>query len=154
MTGALSHIRVLDLSRVLAGPWATQVFADMGAEVIKVEKPRVGDETRGWGPPFLADAESGSRDASYFLSANRGKKSLTLDIASPDGQEIVRRLASLSDVVVETTKSARCKNTVWRTTIWARSIRVLSIVRSPASVNPVPTRTCPVTITSSKAWAV
>ena len=104
MTGALSHIRVLDLSRVLAGPWATQVFADMGAEVIKVEKPRVGDETRGWGPPFLSDVERGSRDASYFLSANRGKKSLTLDIASPDGQEIVRRLAAISDVVIENYK--------------------------------------------------
>ncbi len=104
MTGALSHIRVLDLSRVLAGPWATQVFADMGAEVIKVEKPRVGDETRGWGPPFLDDSERGSHDAAYFLSANRGKKSLTLDIASSDGQEIVRRLAAISDVVIENYK--------------------------------------------------
>src|SRR2546423_13732222 len=92
--GALSHIRVLDLSRVLAGPWATQTLADLGAEVIKVERPGAGDDTRGWGPPWLHE-ESG--ESAYFVSANRGKKSVTIDLARHEGQEIVRRLAAQSD---------------------------------------------------------
>ena len=99
--GALSHVRVLDLSRVLAGPWATQTLADLGAEVIKVERPGAGDDTRGWGPPWL-DEESGQ--SAYFVSTNRGKKSITLDLARPEGQEVVRRLAAKSDVVVENYK--------------------------------------------------
>jgi crotonobetainyl-CoA:carnitine CoA-transferase CaiB-like acyl-CoA transferase len=99
--GALSHIRVLDLSRVLAGPWATQTLADLGAEVIKVERPGAGDDTRGWGPPWVHE-ESGQ--SAYFVSTNRGKKSITLDLARPEGQEIVRRLAAKSDVVVENYK--------------------------------------------------
>src|SRR5204862_8238841 len=98
MSGALSHVRVLDLSRVLAGPWATQTLADLGAEVIKVERPGAGDETRGGGPPWL-DEESGQ--SAYFVSTNRGKKSITLDLARPAGQEVVRLLAAKSDVVVE-----------------------------------------------------
>jgi crotonobetainyl-CoA:carnitine CoA-transferase CaiB-like acyl-CoA transferase len=100
--GALSHIRVLDLSRVLAGPWATQVLADLGAEVIKVERPGTGDDTRGWGPPWLRE-ESG--ESAYFVSTNRGKRSVTIDIARPEGQEIVRRLATQSDVLVENYKA-------------------------------------------------
>jgi glutaryl-CoA transferase len=99
--GALSHIRVLDLSRVLAGPWATQTLADLGAEVIKVERPGAGDDTRGWGPPWVHE-ESGQ--SAYFVSTNRGKKSITVDLARPEGQEIVRRLAAKSDVVVENYK--------------------------------------------------
>jgi crotonobetainyl-CoA:carnitine CoA-transferase CaiB-like acyl-CoA transferase len=98
---ALEGIRVLDLSRVLAGPWASQVLADLGADVIKVERPGTGDDTRHWGPPTLAD-ESG--DAAYFLSANRGKRSLTVDFATVEGQEIVRRLARDSDVLLENNK--------------------------------------------------
>ena len=78
--GTLSHIRVLDLSRVLAGPWATQNLADMGAEVIKIERPGAGDDTRSWGPPYLKDPEGKEHDATYFLSANRGKQSVTLDL--------------------------------------------------------------------------
>jgi len=102
---ALAHVRVLDLSRVLAGPWASQVLADLGAEVIKVERPRTGDDTRSWGPPYLRDArgvETG--ESAYFVSANRGKKSVAIDIARPEGQSIVRRLAERADVVLENYK--------------------------------------------------
>ncbi|QIL73934.1 CoA transferase (plasmid) [Diaphorobacter sp. HDW4B] len=104
-TGALSHIRVLDLSRVLAGPWATQNLADLGAEVIKVERPRVGDDTRGWGPPWIRDDQGEyTHDSTYYAAANRGKKSITVDIASAEGQKIVWELAAVSDVVVENYK--------------------------------------------------
>jgi len=96
---------VLDLSRIMAGPWATQILADLGADVIKVERPEVGDDTRSWGPPFLKD-ENGepTSEAGYYLSVNRGKRSIALDIASPEGQDVVRRLAAVSDVVVENYK--------------------------------------------------
>ncbi|MEJ7931638.1 CaiB/BaiF CoA-transferase family protein [Ramlibacter sp. AN1015] len=105
MKTALGHIKVLDLTRVLAGPWGTQILADMGAEVIKIERPGAGDDLRGWGPPFLKDPEGkDTSDAAYFLSANRGKKSVTLDIATAEGQEIVRRLARDADVLVENYK--------------------------------------------------
>ena len=105
MVGALSHIRVLDLTRVLAGPWATQIFADLGADVIKIERPLVGDDTRGWGPPFLTDVDGReTRDSSYFLSANRGKKSVTLDISQADGQAIIRDFVRTSDILVENYK--------------------------------------------------
>ena len=105
MKKALGHIRVLDLTRVLAGPWATQNLADMGADVIKVERPGAGDDTRAWGPPFLRDAHGEeTRDSSYFLSANRGKRSVTVDIATPAGQAIIRDLAREADVVVENYK--------------------------------------------------
>ena len=98
-------MRVLDLSRVLAGPWAGQTLADLGAEVIKVERPGVGDDTRGWGPPFLADREGHpTTDAAYFLSANRGKKSVTIDFTRPEGQQLVRRLAASCDIVLENFK--------------------------------------------------
>src|SRR6476646_309048 len=101
MPGALSHIKVLDLSRVLAGPWSTQNLADLGAEVIKVERPRHGDDTRAWGPPFLKDRDGqDTRDAAYYLACNRGKKSITLDLARPEGREIARALALASDVLV------------------------------------------------------
>jgi crotonobetainyl-CoA:carnitine CoA-transferase CaiB-like acyl-CoA transferase len=110
MTGALSHIRVLDLSRVLAAPLASQNLADLGAEVIKVERPGVGDDTRGWGPPYLKDRDGrDTTDAVYYLCANRGKKSLTLDIATPAGQDIVRRLAAKSDIVLENYKTGALK---------------------------------------------
>ncbi|MEK9841981.1 MULTISPECIES: CaiB/BaiF CoA-transferase family protein [Thalassospira] len=105
MTGALSGLRVLDLSRVLAGPWASQTLADMGAEVIKIERPGAGDDTRGWGPPFAKDANGNdTTEAAYYLTANRGKKSLTIDITKPEGQEIVRNIAAQSDVVLENFK--------------------------------------------------
>jgi crotonobetainyl-CoA:carnitine CoA-transferase CaiB-like acyl-CoA transferase len=105
MDSALSHITVLDLSRVLAGPWAGQALADLGAEVIKIERPGVGDDTRGWGPPFLRDAQGNdSADAAYYLCANRNKKSITVDFTTAEGQSIVRGLASKSDVVLENFK--------------------------------------------------
>ncbi len=102
MSGALSHIRVLDLTRVLAGPWAAQVLADLGAEVIKVERPGAGDDTRHWGPPYLKDAAGNDTgEAAYFLTANRNKQSLTLDFTQPEGQRIVRELAAQCDVLLE-----------------------------------------------------
>lgn len=105
MEGPLKHIRVLDLSRVLAGPWAGQTLADLGAEVIKVERPGLGDDTRSWGPPFLPDRDGNpTSDAAYFLSANRGKKSVTIDITCSEGQELVRRLAAGCDIVLENFK--------------------------------------------------
>ena len=105
MSKALSGIRVLDLSRVLAGPWASQTLADLGAEVIKIERPATGDDTRGWGPPYLLDKEGQrTQEAAYYLAANRGKKSVTLNIATPEGQSIIRSLASQSDVFIENYK--------------------------------------------------
>ena len=103
--GALSHLRVLDLSRVLAGPWCSQNLADLGAEVIKVERPGSGDDTRAWGPPWVRDGDgTASTDSTYYAAANRGKKSITVDISRAEGQELVRRLAAASDVVIENYK--------------------------------------------------
>jgi crotonobetainyl-CoA:carnitine CoA-transferase CaiB-like acyl-CoA transferase len=104
VSGPLHGVRVLDLSRVLAGPWATQTLADLGAEVIKIERPGAGDDTRLWGPPFTTKTDGSRGDAAYFLCANRGKKSVELDIATPEGAGTVRRLAATCDVVVENFK--------------------------------------------------
>ncbi|MFT5134844.1 MAG: crotonobetainyl-CoA:carnitine CoA-transferase CaiB-like acyl-CoA transferase, partial [Gammaproteobacteria bacterium] len=106
MAGPLQGLRVLDLSRVLAGPWCTQIFADLGAEVIKIERPGSGDDTRQWGPPWLADADGNlTNEAAYFLSTNRGKHSLTLDISKPEGQALIHELASKSDIFIENFKT-------------------------------------------------
>lgn len=102
---ALTGVRVLDLSRVLAGPWATQILGDMGADVIKVEKPGRGDDTRAWGPPFLPDPEGGHGDAAYYLAANRNKRSVTIDFAKPEGADIIRRLAPHCQILVENFKT-------------------------------------------------
>ena len=103
--GPLSHIRVLDLSRVLAGPWAGQNLADLGAEVIKVERPGAGDDSRAFGPPWVKDRQGrDTKDSAYFTSANRGKKSITVNIAAPGGQAIVRELAGRCDVLIENYK--------------------------------------------------
>jgi len=99
MSEALQGVRVLDLSRVLAGPWATQLLGDYGADVVKVERPGSGDDTRAWGPPWLGDKESG--ESAYFLSTNRNKRSLTLDLASVEGQKVIRELAGRADVLIE-----------------------------------------------------
>ena len=105
MPGPLSHIRVLDLSRVLAGPWASQNLADLGAEVIKVERPEFGDDSRTYGPPWVKDRDGrDTKDSAYFTSANRGKKSITLNISKPEGQKLVRELARVSDVLIENYK--------------------------------------------------
>jgi crotonobetainyl-CoA:carnitine CoA-transferase CaiB-like acyl-CoA transferase len=101
MPGALDGVRILDLSRVLAGPWATQLLADLGAEVIKVEKPGEGDDTRRWGPPYVESADGARREAAYFLSANRGKKSVAVQLASAEGAGLIRHLAAQCDVLVE-----------------------------------------------------
>ena len=97
-SGPLAGIKVLDLSRVLAGPWSTQILGDLGAEVIKVEQPGQGDDTRRWGPPFLED---GSRDSAYYLCANRNKQSIAVDLAHPEGAALIRRMAAEADIVVE-----------------------------------------------------
>ena len=108
-SGALSHLRVLDLSRILAGPWATQMLGALGAEIIKVERPGSGDDTRGWGPPFADTitgnaAEDAAARSAYFCSVNRNKRSLAIDITSPEGSAILRRLAAEADILVENFK--------------------------------------------------
>ena len=105
MNGPLHGCRVLDLSRVLAGPWCSQNLADLGAEVIKVERPGAGDDTRSWGPPFARDAAGEpTRESAYFLSTNRGKQSITLDISTEEGRAIARELAAKSDILLENYK--------------------------------------------------
>ncbi|WP_137918708.1 CaiB/BaiF CoA-transferase family protein [Hydrogenophaga sp. 2FB] len=104
--GPLSHVKVLDLSRILAAPWAGQILADLGAEVIKVERPGMGDDTRSWGPPFLKDADGNdTREAGYYLAVNRGKRSITISLDTPEGQRIVRELAQQADIVLENYKA-------------------------------------------------
>ncbi|WP_312159016.1 CaiB/BaiF CoA-transferase family protein [Acinetobacter sp.] len=108
--GTLEGIRVLDLSRILAGPWCGQILADLGAEVIKVERPRVGDDTRMWGPPWMKnDRGEETSEGAYFQAANRNKYSITVDISTPEGQEIVRDLAKDSDVLIENYKAGSLK---------------------------------------------
>jgi len=103
--GPLSHVRVLDLSRILAAPWAGQILADLGAEVIKVERPGAGDDTRSWGPPFLKDANGqDTKEAGYYLAVNRGKRSITVSLEKPEGQKIVKELAARADIVLENYK--------------------------------------------------
>src|SRR4026207_267925 len=104
MAGPLKNIRVLDLTRVLAGPWPPQILADVGAEVIKIEKPGEGDDTRAWGPPFVTNPDGSRGDAAYYLSANRGKHSVAIDMATPQGQALLRGLAAKSDIVMENFK--------------------------------------------------
>jgi formyl-CoA transferase len=108
--GALSHLRVLDLTRVLAGPWCAQNLADFGADVIKIERPGAGDDTRIWGPPWLKTPEGeDTAEAAYYLAANRNKRSVTCDISTPEGQQLVRDLAAQSDVVLENYKVGQLK---------------------------------------------
>ena len=108
--GALDGLKVLDLSRVLAGPWCTQILADLGADVVKIERPGVGDDTRGWGPPFLKDADGNDTDqATYFTACNRNKRSVTIDMATPEGQALLQRMAAQSDIVVENFKTGGLK---------------------------------------------
>lgn len=110
MKKALEHLRVLDLSRIFAGPWSTQNLADLGAHVIKVERPGRGDDTRAWGPPFLKDVDgSPTTDSSYFMAVNRGKQSITVDISTPEGQAIIKDLVKTVDIVVENYKVGNLK---------------------------------------------
>ena len=110
MAGPLSNIRVLDLSRIMAAPWAGQILADLGADVIKVERPGAGDDTRTWGPPFLKDASGkATKEAGYYLSVNRGKRSIALELDRPEGQTVVRALTARSDIVLENFKVGTLK---------------------------------------------
>jgi formyl-CoA transferase len=103
---ALDGIKVLDLSRVLAGPWCTQILADLGADVVKIERPGVGDDTRTWGPPFLKDEHGHDTDqATYFTSCNRNKRSVTIDMATPEGQALLKKMAAQADILVENFKT-------------------------------------------------
>jgi crotonobetainyl-CoA:carnitine CoA-transferase CaiB-like acyl-CoA transferase len=121
--GPLSHVRVLDLSRILAAPWAGQILADLGAEVIKVERPGAGDDTRSWGPPFLKDADGNdTKEAAYYLAVNRGKRSITVSLDKPEGQRIVRELAARCDIVLENYKAG----TLARYGLDAASLRKLN----------------------------
>jgi len=105
MSGPLSHLSVLDLSRVLAGPWCTQLLADLGADVTKIEKPGSGDDTRHWGPPFLKDREGrDTRESAYYLACNRGKKSVAIDYTCDEGRDLIHALAKQADIVVENYK--------------------------------------------------
>ena len=105
MAGPLQGVRVLDLSRILAGPWASQMLADLGAEVIKIERPASGDDTRGWGPPYMPDTSaSATTESAYFHGANRGKQSLCVDMGSSRGQDLIRDLVKQSDVLIENFK--------------------------------------------------
>ena len=122
---ALDKIRVVDMSRVLAGPWATQLLADLGADVIKVERPGAGDDTRTWGPPWFT-AEGGQRESAYFVSTNRGKRSIAVDIADPHGAELVARMAAEADVFVENFKVGDLKrHGLDYTTLAARNPRLV-----------------------------
>ncbi len=106
---ALSGVRVLDLSRVLAGPWSTQLLGDLGAEVVKIERPGAGDDTRHWGPPFTAKPDGSQGDAAYYLAANRNKRSVTIDFAKPEGADLVRRLVPHCQILVENFKTGGLK---------------------------------------------
>ncbi|HEX8569898.1 MAG TPA: CaiB/BaiF CoA-transferase family protein [Caulobacteraceae bacterium] len=108
-SGPLAGVTVLDLSRVLAGPWATQLLADLGADVVKVERPGAGDDTRAWGPPFTTRADGSQGDAAYFFAANRNKRSITVDMAAPEGADLLRRLATRADVLVENFRTGALK---------------------------------------------
>src|ERR1700752_280770 len=104
MPGPLSGVRVLELARILAGPWAGQVLADLGADVIKVERSKTGDDTRAWGPPFVEATDGGHLGAAYFHATNRGKRSIECDFETDDGKRIVRKLAQRSDILIENFK--------------------------------------------------
>src|SRR5919205_3509083 len=104
MPGPLAGVRVLELARILAGPWAGQVLADLGADVVKVERSKTGDDTRAWGPPFIEAKDGGHLGAAYFHATNRGKRSIEADFESPEGQRIVRKLAARSDILIENFK--------------------------------------------------
>lgn len=111
---ALQHVKVLDLSRVLAGPWAAQTLGDLGAEVIKVERPGTGDDTRAWGPPYVTDpAGQATGESAYYMCANRNKLSVTIDFTQPEGQALLRQLAAQCDVLIENFKTGGLAQYGW-----------------------------------------
>ncbi len=152
--GALNGIRVLDLSRVLAGPWCGQILADLGAEVIKIERPKVGDDTRSWGPPWMKDGSGqDTQEAAYYQSTNRNKLSVAIDIASSDGQELIKALIQDTDVVIENYKAGSLKNTVWTMSLYLRLILNWCIAQLQALVKLVQEQRNPVTTLLFRAWA-
>jgi crotonobetainyl-CoA:carnitine CoA-transferase CaiB-like acyl-CoA transferase len=157
MAGPLSNYRVLDLSRVLAGPWVGQNLADLGAEVIKVERPGGGDETRAWGPPWLKDGDGRDvGESAYYLAANRGKKSVALDISSPEGQQAVRELAAKSDVFLENFKvGGLAKYGLDYDSLKAvNPALVYCSITGFGQDGPYAARAGPATISPSRGWAV
>ena len=154
MPGPLAGIRVLELARILAGPWAGQILADLGADVIKVERPGAGDDTRGWGPPFVEGADGTQMSAAYYHSCNRGKRSVAVDFETEDGRRIVRKLAARSDVVIENFKTGGlAKFGLDYNEPRRRTSPTSSIARSPASARTAPTRIAPATTCWCRAWA-
>jgi crotonobetainyl-CoA:carnitine CoA-transferase CaiB-like acyl-CoA transferase len=156
---ALAGVRVLDLSRVLAGPWCTQTLADLGADVIKVERPARagqpgGDDTRGWGPPFLKDAHGEeTAEAAYYLGTNRNKRSLTIDLATPEGTELVHTLAQNSDVLVENFKVGdMARHGLDAAALLARNPRLIYCSITGFGQTG-PTASAPATTTRSRPWA-
>lgn len=132
MNKALHNIRILDLSRVLAGPYCTQMLGDLGAEILKVEKPGSGDDTRKWGPPFLQNGQgSNTSESAYYLSCNRNKKSIAIDLTTPKGQEIVKSLIAQCDIVIENFKVGGLKKYGLDYESLKKTIRPLYIVRLP-----------------------
>lgn len=152
--GALNGIRVLDLSRVLAGPWCGQILADLGAEVIKIERPKVGDDTRSWGPPWMKD-DSGqdTQEAAYYQSTNRNKLSVAIDIASPDGQELIKALIQDTDVVIENYKAGSLKSTIWITSLYLRLTLNWCIARLLVLVKLAQEQKSPVMTLLFRVWA-
>ena len=145
MPGPLSHIRVLDLSRVLAAPWTGQNLADLGAEVIKVERPKSGDDSRAYGPPWLKDRDGkDTKESAYFASANRGKKSITINLSKPEGQQLVRDLASKCDVLLENYKYGDLDRYGLGWNDLKKINPRLIFAPSPASARPAPTANVPV----------
>ncbi len=150
----LSGIKILDLTRVLAGPLSAQMLADLGAEVIKIERPGGGDDARAFGPPYLVDPEGReNNNNSFYLCANRNKKSVTVDLAKPEGQQIIRELAKSSDIMMENFKVGDLKRYKLDYTPFAPSIPASSIARSPDSARPDLTRLAPGTTLFSRRWA-
>jgi hypothetical protein len=148
MDKPLTGLKVVELARILAGPWAGQLLADLGADVVKVERPGTGDDTRQWGPPFAPDGA-----AAYFHACNRGKRSLAIDIATAEGQAQVRALASEADVLIENFKVGGLPATASIILPSQRSIPASSTARSPASARTDPMHSGPATISSSRPWA-
>ena len=153
MTLPLDGLRVLDLSRILAGPSCTQTLGDLGADVVKIERPGIGDDIRGWGPPFLKDRDGNdTRESAYFMSTNRNKRSLTVDIGSDDGLEIIHDLIDKSDVLVENLRLVISSVVDWIGGRSTHATHVLFIARSRVLDRLVPMPSGPATISSFRAW--